>query len=181
MCEYLGSMRDMGEDIKWRKILAIEASNQLKIYDNKNESTESMFWAYFPLQLRNLDNNTFSSRTIIPFQRRLLRTYALNVKWPNIVKNEDVYGKTAPTESSNIIRKRILKWFGRVIRAGESTPVTRAFNYANTPYQRPRRKPTSTWLSIIKSDFRNLNVAWDEAINTAIDITKTWETIVNDS
>ena len=42
MCEYLGSMRDTGEDIKWRKILAIEASNQLKIiYDNKKNNSRN--------------------------------------------------------------------------------------------------------------------------------------------
>ena len=29
-------------------------------------------------------------KTIYAFQRRLLRTYVLNVKWPNTVKNEDV-------------------------------------------------------------------------------------------
>ena len=79
-------------------------------------------------------------------------------KMANTVKNEDVYRKTAATEWRKIIQKRILKWFGKVIRADESTPVTRPFNYANSPYQRPRCKPTSTWLNIIKSDFRNLNV-----------------------
>ena len=68
-----------------------------------------------------------------------MRTYVLNVKWPNIVKSEDVYRKTAGTEWGNIIQKRILKWFGKVIRADESTLVTRAFIYA-------------------KSDFRNLNL-----------------------
>ena len=69
LCKYLGSMLDTGEDIKWRKILAITAANQLKItYDNKkltpetNESLWSICWAYFPLQIRNLNNNTFSSR-----------------------------------------------------------------------------------------------------------------------
>ena len=119
-------------------------------------------------------------KTINAFQRRLFRTYVLNVKWPNAVKKEDIYRKAVATEWSNIIRKRRLKWFGKVIRAGESTPLKRAFNYGNAPYQRPHGKATSTWLSIIKSDFRNLNFTWDEAINTAIDI-KTWETIVNDS
>ena len=96
MCEYLGSMRDTGEDIKWRKILAIVASNQLKIiYDNKKltrktkiKAFRAYFRAYFPLQLRNLENNTFSSRKNL----------------------------------GNIIQKRILKWFGKVIRANESTP-----------------------------------------------------------
>ena len=133
------------------------------------------FRPYFPLQLRNLDNNKSQRpsqvlKTINAFQRIFLRTYVLKVKWPNIVKNEDVCRKTAATEWGIIIQKRILKWFGKVIRADESTPVTRAFNYANIPYQRPHRKPTWTWLSIIKSDFCNLNLAWDEAINTEIDL-----------
>ena len=70
LCEYLGSMRDTGEDIKWRKILAIVACNKLKIIYNYKKLTRetkikpfrAYFRAYFPLQLRNLDNNTFSSR-----------------------------------------------------------------------------------------------------------------------
>ena len=36
-------------------------------------------------------------KTINVFLGRLLRTYVLNVKWPNIVKIEDVYRKTAAT------------------------------------------------------------------------------------
>ena len=119
-------------------------------------------------------------KTINTFQQSLLRTYVLNVKWPNIVKNEEVHRKSAGTEWSNIIRIQRLKWFGKVIRADKSTPVKRAFNYANPPYQWPRSKPKSTWFSIIKSDFHNLNLTWDEAINIAIDI-QTSETIVNDS
>ena len=68
-------------------------------------------------------------KTINTFQRRLLRTYVVKVKWPNIVKNKDVCKKTAATECSNIIRESKLKWFVKVIRAGESTLVKRAFNY----------------------------------------------------
>ena len=38
---WISRMRYTGEDIKWRKILAIEASNQLKIiYDNKKLTPE---------------------------------------------------------------------------------------------------------------------------------------------
>ena len=49
LCKYLGSMLDTGEDINRRKILAITATNQLKIiFDNKkltpetNESIQSI-------------------------------------------------------------------------------------------------------------------------------------------
>ena len=44
-------------------------------------------------------------KTINTFQPRLLRTYVLNGKWPNIVKTEDVYRKTVATEWSNIIQE----------------------------------------------------------------------------
>ena len=148
----------------------------------KHESIHSICWAYFPLQLRNLDNNTFSMRKsyqCIPAEtlenlcaERKMAEYRQKIK--------TAYIKTATAEWSNINRKRKLKWFGKVIRAEEPTPVKRAFNYSNAPCQWPRGKPTSTWLSIIKSDFRDLNLTCDEAINSAIDI-KTGETIVNDS
>ena len=142
LCKYRGSILDTGEDIKGRKILAITTANQLEIiFDNKKLTPETNMkhskhmWAYFPLQLLSLGNNTFSSlKNINVFQRRLLMTYVLNVKWRNIVKNEDVYKKTSATEWSNIIWKQRLKWFGKVIRADKSTPVKRAFNYANAPY-----------------------------------------------
>ena len=121
LCNYLGSILDTGEDIGLRKILAIAAANQLKIiYNDKKITPETKIKAV---------------KTINTFQRRLLRTYVLNANWPNIIKNEDVYRKTAATEWSNIIRKRRLKWFGKVIRADESTPVKRAFNYASASYQ----------------------------------------------
>ena len=118
-------MLDTGEDIKRRKILAITAAYQLKIiFDNKKLTLETKmkaFRAYVePIFLYNCEIWTItpsqSVKTINTFQWRLLRTYVLNVKWPNIVKNEDIYRKTAATEWSNIIRKRRLKWFGKVIR-----------------------------------------------------------------
>ena len=99
LCKYLGSMLDTGEDIKWRKILAITAANQLKItYDNKKltpETAMKAFGAYVePIFLYKYEIWTITPsqavKTINAFQRRLLRTYVLQVKWPNIVKNEDL-------------------------------------------------------------------------------------------
>ena len=140
LCKYLGSMLDTGEDIKGTKILAITGANQLKIIlDNKKLTQGKKMKAFRtyvePIFFYNCEIRTITPsqtvKTINTFQQRFLRTYLLNVKWPNIVKNEDVHRKTAATEWSNIIRKRRLKWFGKVIRADKSTPVNRAFNYAN--------------------------------------------------
>ena len=106
---------------------------------SKNESIQSICWAYFPLQLRNLDNKTFSSRKNHPcIPAETLENLCTERKMaPNIVKNEDVYRKTAAIKWSNIIQKRRLKWFGKVIRADEPAPAKKAFNYANAPNQQP--------------------------------------------
>ena len=140
-------MLELGEDIKRIKILAITAANQLKIiFDNKKLTPETKMKAFRtyvePIFLYICESWTITPsqavKTINALQQRLLRTYVLNVKWQNIVKKEDVYRKTTATEWSNIIPKRSLKWFGKVIRADKSTPTKRAVNYLNAPYQRPR-------------------------------------------
>ena len=61
--------------------------------------------------------------------------------------------------------KRRLKWFGRVIRADDSTPAKSVFNCAISPFQIPCGKPVSTWLSIIRSSIKKLNLTWEETIN----------------
>ena len=129
LCKYLGSMLDTGEDIKRREILAITAANQLKIiFDNKKLTPETKMKA-FRAYVESIFIYNCKIQTTAPsqavkinnaFQRRLLTTYVLNVKWPNIVKNEGVYRKTAATEWSSTIRKRRLKWFGKVIRANKT-------------------------------------------------------------
>ena len=103
LCKYRGSILDTGEDINGRKILAITTANQLEIiFDNKKLTPETNMkhsehmWAYFPLQLLSLDNNTFSNlKNINAFQRRVLMTYLCTKrkmaeycqKWGRIQKN----------------------------------------------------------------------------------------------
>ena len=102
LCKYLRSMLDTGNGIKRRKILAITAANQLKIIlDNKKLTSETKmkaFRAYVePIFLYNCKIWTIAPsqtmKSINAFQQRLLRTYVLNVKWSNIVKNEDATEK----------------------------------------------------------------------------------------
>lgn len=142
----------------------------------------SSFRAYIELIiLYNCNIWTITSQaenTINAFQRRLLNTYVLNMKWPNTVRIEEVYKRTRATEWSTTIQKRRLKWFGKIIWPDDSTPAERAFDYGIAPYQRPRGKPVSARLSIIRSDLTKLNLAWDEEINIAVDI-QIREAIIN--
>ena len=133
------------------------------------------FRAYIePIFLYNCEIWTITSSqaetTINPFQQCLLRTYVLNVEWPNTVRNEEVYRRTKAIEWSTTIQKRRLQWVGSVIRRDSLTTARRAFNYAIAPYQRHLGKPVSTWLSIIRSRIKKITYI-------AVDI-QTWETIM---
>ena len=113
-------MLDTNEDIKRRKFLARNAANRIQaIFDNEKftpETKMSAFRAYIEsIFLHNCKIWTVTSsqaeNIINAFQRMLLRTYVLNEKLPNTVRNEEVYRKTRPIEWSTTIQKKRLAWF----------------------------------------------------------------------
>ena len=73
----------------------------------------SSFRAYIELIiLYNCKIWTITSQaenTINAFQRRLLNTYVLNMKWPNTVRIEEVYKRTRATEWSTTIQKKTIE------------------------------------------------------------------------
>ena len=95
-----------------------------------------------------MDRNSCEKR-IDFFQRRLLRTYILNVKWPDIVTNDNVYLRMKAKPWSIYIRKRRLRWLGHVMRIPDSTPVRKSLEYAQHPYQE------TTWQTKIHVDVIN--------------------------
>ena len=97
----LGSKLNTETDIANRKSLSLNALTNLKeIFQNKRLSRRTKvraFQAYItPVFLYNSElwtlTKTLKSQ-IDNFQRRILRSYVLNIRWPKIVKNEDVYDK----------------------------------------------------------------------------------------
>ena len=104
------------------------------------------------------------------FQRRIIRTFVLNVRWPTIVKNEEIFTNTKLELWSIIIGKRCLKWFGKIARMDPSTSARSALHYALEEFRRPRGRPPKTWLSIMKQQLRSeLTMNWNEAFDIAKD------------
>ena len=175
-CKLLGSLIDTQNDIRRRKVLAINAANKLKhMFLNKdviiNVKTK-LFKSYiapiflYNSELRTLANNM--QHKVDSFQRRIIRTFVLNVRWPTKVKNEEIFTKSKLEPWSIIARKRCLKWFGKVSRMDPSTYAHSALHYALEELRRPRRRPPKTWLSILKQQLRNeLNMNWNEAFDIA--------------
>ena len=186
-CKYLGSMLDTEEDIKRRKTLSITAANKLQsLFYNKKLTIQTKMLAFTtyiePIFLYNCElwsvTLVQAENKIDAFHRRLLRTYVINVKLPDVMSNQDVYRKTTTISWSKIIRNRRLKWFGKVARTDASTPMKLALNYASASYQKPPGRPTTTWLSIVKNDLKKLNLTWNEAIDIAQN-TKEWDIIIS--
>ena len=97
-------------------------------------------------ELWTLTNNM--QRKVDSFQLRIITTFVLNVRWPTIVKDEEIFTKTKLEPWSIIIEKRHLKWFGKIARMDPSTSARSALHYALEEFRRPRGRPTKTWLSI---------------------------------
>ena len=82
-------------------------------------------------------------RKVDSFERRNIRTFALNIR-PTIAKNEEIFTKTKLKLLSIIIGKRRLKWFDKVARTDPSTSACSDLHYALEELRRPRERPMKT-------------------------------------
>ena len=99
------------------------------------------------------------------FHRRLLRR-VLNIRWPKIIKSEEVYNRTKVKKWSNVVKKRRLSWVGHLLRLDKNTPARIALKEACRTVKR-KSGPKSTWINLIKSDLKNshLNLNANETNN----------------
>ena len=136
IAKILGSKLNTEADIANKKSLSLNALTNLKeIFQNKRLSRRTnvrAFEAYItPVLLCNSELWTLTKtleNQIDSFQRRILRWYVLNIRWPKIAKNEDVYEKTKTEPWSKKIEKKRIKWFGHLMRLDENTPARKALS-----------------------------------------------------
>ena len=88
--------------VKRKKVLAINAANKLKhLFLNKDITISAKtkpFKSFItPIFLYNSELWTLTNniqRKVDSFQRRIIRTFLLNFRWPTIVKYEEIFTKT---------------------------------------------------------------------------------------
>ena len=103
--------------------------------------------------------------------------YAINIKWPKKLSNEELYEKTKATPWSQVIKKRRLTFLGHIMRRNENTPVRIALKEALKPTKGKRGRPSITWLKTIANDLKDSDFAINikhpqETLQTLISITK---------
>jgi hypothetical protein len=118
-------------------------------------------------------------KQIDSFYRRLIRTYIFRVKWPDIIKNEQLYKKTNETLWSEIIEKRKMKWLGHVLRLPQTTPARMALTYALEHYDKSMSRPKTTWISKMKEMLNSkYHISWDTVCRISQDRNE-WQNIIN--
>ncbi len=159
-CKLLGTLLDTESDINRRKLLTINAMKILQyIYNSTSISTElkiRTFIAYvssiflYNSELWSL-NKTLENE-IDAFHRKQLR-YALNIRWPVKISNDDLYECTKVIPWSIVIKRRRLNWLGHLMRLDPETPARNALNeLLENNSKKPPGRPPTTWIQIIKQD-----------------------------
>ena len=105
-CKLLRTLLDTEEDIKRRKILAINTANNLCRFFENNKLTNNLKLKLIntyiePIFLYNSETWTLTKSMEEPFnafQCRIVRRYCLNIKWPKTLRNQDFYKKTKIVE-----------------------------------------------------------------------------------
>ena len=169
---------DTEEDTKRRKILATNSANNLRrFFGNSNLSInlklKVISTSIEPIFLYNSETWTLTKSMEEPinaFQRRIVRRYCFNIKWPKTLRNQDLYEKVKIVEWKKKVTVRRLKKFGKMARAPEEIPAKVALRNELSNYARPRGKPKTTLISKVKGNLNEMNLSWLETENLAIEI-----------
>ena len=112
--------------------------------------------------------------SINALERRIVRRYCFNIKWPKTLSNQGIYKKTKIVEWKKNVTVRRLTWFGKMARTPEEIPVKFPMRYGLSKYTRPWGKLKTTWISKVKENLNEMNLSGLEAENLAIENYNNW-------
>ena len=166
--KFLGSLLDTENDINRRKGIAIAACDNMKdiFYKNKNSTAVKMrcFQAYVAgIFLYNSEVWTVTellNHKIDVFQRKLLRRI-LNIKWTRKISNIKLYEIAKSEPWSVAIKRKRLSFLGHVMRLDPETPARMSISEFLRPVKRPQGRPKKTWMEIVRSDLKEVNIELD--------------------
>ena len=163
-------MKRIGTDLKVRNFNTFSGS--IFLYNSE-------LWTLTETQQQQIDS----------FHRRLLRR-VIDIRWPKIISNDDLYKKVGVEKWSDTIRRRRLNWLGHLMRLDEGTPVRRSLREALTDVRRKVGRPCLTWIKVIEKDLAKINIDLDvngstpdELLEKLVDLTKDrkkWRDTVRD-
>ena len=139
-CQLLGSLLDTKEDIQRRKMITISTMKENShVYQSKylTLSQKIRHFRVFAecIFLYNCELWTTTKTindSIDAFHRRQLR-YALGIKYPRVITNQQLYDVTKCEPWSIVTERRRLSWLGHMMRLNPETPARHSFKEALRP------------------------------------------------
>ena len=154
------SSTNQEHDIKRRKGQAMNAERKKEnIFKSNKISVRTK------LSLQRIHNINFlyncelwtltknKEKKVDTFQRNLLRKI-MNIKWPQVITNEELMIKTKQTKWSDTIRKKRLSWYGHLCRLNEETPSQAALKHirTNNNMKKMLGGQKTTWIKTLEKD-----------------------------
>ena len=110
------------------------------------------------------------------FHRQLLRQL-LNIHYPNIITNNDIYAMTRQHLWTEKINQSKLRFTGHILRLPEGTPVRQALQIALKPATRPRGRQKTTWIQSTNTLLQSVGLdnLGTNKLQESADDKKTWK------
>ena len=149
----------------------IRLQTKLRIFNTHVKSTllyGSETWRSTKLLTKKLQ--TFINKCL----RRIL-----NIRWPEVISNEDLWERTQQCRIEESIKRRKWKWIGHTLRKPESN-ITRSALEWNPQGSRRRGRPKQSWRRSVKHELAKKQITWIdlEAKRTACNRVR-WRTMVD--
>ena len=147
----------------------IRLQTKLKIFNTNVQSTllyGSETWRSTKLLTKKLQ--TFINKCL----RRIL-----NICWPEVISNEDLWEKTQQCRIEESIKRRKWKWIGHTLRKPENN-IKRSALERNPQGFRRRGHPKQSWRRRVKDELAKKQITWIEAKQTACNRVR-WRNMVD--
>jgi hypothetical protein len=101
----------------------------------------------------------------------------LNIHWPEVISNEELWRMTEETEVSTQIKRWKWNWIGCKLRKGNETNEQEALDW-NPQGKRRRGRPRHTWRRSVHNEALENGKSWSEAKRMARNRTR-WQCFVD--
>lgn len=182
--KYLGTMLDTETDMKRRKQLANASLNKIKHITKDRKVKLSLklraYNAYVSsVFLYNSETWTLTktrSSDIDVFHRKHLRNI-LNIRWPDVISNINLYAKTGEKVWTDTVEIRRLRFLGHILRLPTETPVRQALSEFCKKHKNPRGAPKTTWYKTVVKNLKDRGYTFEQALSLANE-RKSWRSLI---
>ena len=138
----------------------IRLQTKLRIFDTNVKSV--LLYRLETWRLTKLLNQIKKLQTFIEKCLKMI----LNISWPEVISNDELWGRTHQSRIEESIKRRKWKWIGHTLRKPENNITCSALEWNPQGFRR-RGCPRQSWRRSVLDELAKKNITWLEAKRTA--------------